>query len=115
MRKGRSAKTIPLALLALATAAGLSCACAAAGTPQVFYFSIRFYSQPAPTYISAAATAGGTQTTPIAACDGTTYFVSASDSAQISQALSSGARVQLHADDQGTPPENAGVVCMMGS
>jgi len=66
-----------------------------------------------PRYVSASPTPSDGQSSPFAACDGNTYYLSTADAAAVSSAIEGEGTVQLQYAPQGTPPENSTVVCLI--
>lgn len=101
--------------MGVAVAAGGMTGAALAQQPaQVYYISMRgLQAELAPSYIVVVRVADAGRQTPIAGCDGRTYYATAADAATVAAARASGEVVQLHRGDQGGSPQNSRIVCII--
>jgi hypothetical protein len=97
----------------LAASAALSSAEADGSSSQYFIALRTPQVDQTPRYVTATTAPSDGQSSPFAACDGNTYYLSSEDAAAVSAALASEATVQLQSGPQGTAPENSSVLCLV--
>lgn|ERR1700733_14147805 len=104
-------RTIAIVVLSLSSSINVV---AADGNSNQYFVAMRIPQVDlAPRYVSASTAPTGGQTTSFAACDGNTYYLSASDAAAVSTAVASEATIQLQMAPQGAAPQDSSVLCLV--
>ena len=102
-----------VAIVVLSLASSVSVVAADSNSNQYFVALRIPQVDSAPRYVSASMAPTVGQVTPFTACDGNTYYLSASDAAAVNTAAASEATIQLQMAPQGATPQESAALCLV--